>query len=134
MTRLFRALTLAFCLLAGVAAPAGGTGLPIVGPDGKVPSLAPLVKAVTPSVVNIAVSARNSRGAAEGVGSGVIVDAQAGYVLTNQHVIAGADKIVVTLKDNRKLDAALVGGDPATDIALLRIEARNLTAVAIGDT
>jgi Do/DeqQ family serine protease len=91
-----------------------------------------VVKAVTPSVVNIATTGRKTR-RSQGVGSGVIVDARSGYVLTNQHVIAHADTIVVTLKDGRKFDATLVGSDPDTDIALLKIEARNLTAVPVGD-
>jgi Do/DeqQ family serine protease len=132
MKNSLRLLVLVCGLLAGIAAPAGATGLPILGSDGQVPSLAPLVKEVTPSVVNIAASGRSGRNA-ESAGSGVIVDAQAGYILTNQHVIARADKIVVTLKDNRKFDATLIGSDPDTDVALLKIEARDLTAVPLGD-
>jgi Do/DeqQ family serine protease len=132
MKNSLRLLVLVCGLLAGIAAPAGATGLPILGSDGQVPSLAPLVKEVTPSVVNIAASGRGGRNA-ESAGSGVIVDAQAGYILTNQHVIARADKIVVTLKDNRKFDATLIGSDPDTDVALLKIEARDLTAVPLGD-
>jgi len=132
MMKSIRLFALISCVVIATAGPAGATGLPVVGADGQIPSLAPLVKAVTPSVVNIAVSGRKGRGA-EVAGSGVIVDAQAGYILTNQHVIAGADKIVVTLKDNRKFDATLVGDDPDTDIALLKIEARGLEALPIGD-
>jgi S1-C subfamily serine protease len=82
--------------------------------------------------VNIAVMGKKSN-EAEVAGSGVIVDAKAGYILTNHHVIAHADRIVVTLKDDRKLDATLVGSDPDTDIALLKIAAPNLTALPIGD-
>jgi serine protease DegQ len=133
MTRSLRLFALIFGVVMAVTAPAAATGLPIVGADGQIPSLAPLVKAVTPSVVNIAVTGRKGGAGAEVAGSGVIVDAQAGYVLTNQHVVASADKIVVTLKDNRKFDATLVGGDPDTDIALLKIEARGLAALPIGD-
>jgi Do/DeqQ family serine protease len=132
MTGQFRTFTLIFGVVAALSAPAAATGLPIVGADGRIPSLAPLVRAVTPSVVNIAVNGNTGR-RAEVAGSGVIVDAQAGYILTNQHVVAGADDIVVTLKDNRKFDAMLVGGDPDTDIALLKIDARNLVALPIGD-
>jgi Do/DeqQ family serine protease len=97
-----------------------------------VPSLAPLLKGVTPSVVNIAVMGKTSSDV-EVAGSGVIVDAKAGYVLTNYHVIAHADRIVITLKDDRKFDATLIGSDPDTDIALLKIEAGNLTALPFGD-
>ncbi|MGH6927120.1 MAG: trypsin-like peptidase domain-containing protein [Dongiaceae bacterium] len=132
MTRSFRPFALIFGIVMMLSAHAEATGLPIVGADGQIPSLAPLVKAVTPSVVNIAVSGRKGSDA-EVAGSGVIVDARAGYVLTNQHVVARAEKIVVTLKDNRAFDATLVGGDPDTDIALLKIDARDLTALPIGD-
>ncbi len=70
----------------------------------------------------------------EAVGSGVIVDAQRGYVLTNSHVVDNAIKIEVTTKDNRRFPATLIGRDPATDIALLQIPAENLTAVPMGDS
>jgi Do/DeqQ family serine protease len=126
-----RLFALVFAVVAALAAPVAA-GVPIFGPDGQVPSLAPLLKGVTPSVVNIAVMGKTSS-EPEVAGSGVIVDAKAGYVLTNHHVIAHADRIVVTLKDNRKLDATLVGSDPDTDIALLKIAARNLTALPLGD-
>jgi len=126
-----RLFALVFAVVAALAAPVAA-GVPIFGPDGQVPSLAPLLKGVTPSVVNIAVMGKTSS-EPEVAGSGVIVDAKAGYVLTNHHVIAHADRIIVTLKDNRKLDATLVGSDPDTDIALLKIAARNLTALPLGD-
>jgi serine protease DegQ len=126
-----RLFTLLFAAVAALASPVAA-GVPVIGPDGQVPSLAPLLKGVTPSVVNIAVMGKQSR-EAEVAGSGVIVDAKAGYILTNHHVIARADRIVVTLKDNRKFDATLVGSDPDTDIALLKITAQNLTALPIGD-
>ncbi len=126
-----RLFALVFAAVAVLAAPVAA-GVPIIGPDGQVPSLAPLLKGVTPSVVNIAVMGKKSS-EPEMAGSGVIVDAKAGYVLTNHHVIAHANRIVVTLKDDRKFDATLVGSDPDTDIALLKIAARNLTALPIGD-
>ncbi len=126
-----RLFALVFAAVAAVAAPVAA-GVPIIGPDGQMPSLAPLLKGVTPSVVNIAVMGKKSS-EAEIAGSGVIVDAKAGYVLTNHHVIAHADRIVVTLKDDRKVDATLVGSDPDTDIALLKIAAPNLAALPIGD-
>jgi Do/DeqQ family serine protease len=131
MTRSSRLFALVFAAVATLAAP-GVAGVPIFGPDGQVPSLAPLLKTVTPSVVNIAVMSKKSD-EPEVAGSGVIVDAKAGYVLTNHHVIAHADRIVVTLKDDRKFDATLVGSDPDTDIALLKIAAKNLTALPLGD-
>jgi serine protease DegQ len=67
-------------------------------------------------------------------GSGVIVDATRGYVLTNNHVIANAREMLVTLKDGRRLNAKLVGSDKGTDIAVLQIAARNLTALPFGDS
>jgi serine protease DegQ len=70
----------------------------------------------------------------QAAGSGVIVDARAGYVMTNGHVVEHADAIVVTLKDNRRFNAKLVGVDSGTDIALLKINGGNLTALAIGDS
>ncbi len=64
----------------------------------------------------------------------MIVDAEKGYVLTNHHVIADSTEILVTLKDRRRFKATLVGSDRGTDIALLRIEASNLTALPFGDS
>ncbi len=68
------------------------------------------------------------------LGSGVIVDAGEGYVLTNHHVIDKAVQIRVTLHDGRRLEAQLVGSDPETDVALLRIAADNLRAIPFGDS
>ena len=67
-------------------------------------------------------------------GSGVIVDAAAGYVLTNHHVIQGAREVTVTLKDRRQLPAKIIGSDAGTDIALLQIKADNLKALVFGDS
>jgi Do/DeqQ family serine protease len=71
---------------------------------------------------------------AESRGSGVIVDAQKGFVLTNHHVIANADEVTVTLRDRRSFAARVVGHDPEVDIALLQIRAPDLVAVPIGDS
>ena len=68
-----------------------------------------------------------------GLGSGVIIDAE-GYIVTNNHVIAGADLIEVTLENNKVYPATLVGTDPATDIALLKIEADGLQAISLGNS
>lgn len=115
-------------------------------------SLADVLEDVTPAVVNIAV---RSRASAEtnplyndpffrryfnqpeqrlSAGSGVIVDADKGYILTNHHVVADAGEIAVTLKDRRRFTADLVGSDKATDIALLKIVADKLTALPFGDS
>jgi serine protease Do len=69
----------------------------------------------------------------EGQGSGFIIDPN-GYIVTNNHVADGADKIVVTMKDGRKFDAKLVGHDPKTDLALIKVDATNLPHVAFGDS
>ena len=122
-----------------------------------IPTLAPLLEKVTPAVVNISVAtmvpqrhnplfrdpffrrffdmpddapARRQQSA----GSGVIVDAARGFVLSNHHVVARAESVMVTLKDNRRFEAEVLGSDPGTDIALLRIEADGLTALPIGDS
>jgi len=122
------------------------------------PTLVPLVQRVAPAVVNIAVIGTTRiespllqdplfrrffglppDGSEEIVprqaaGSGVIVDARNGYVLTNHHVIEDADEIIVNLADRRQFSAELVGSDPETDIALLKVDATELTALEIGDS
>ena len=134
---------------------AAHAGIAPVGGDGKVPTLAPLLEQVTPAVVNIAVLSRSPEqdnpmmqdpffrrffGLPEqsrpqiAAGSGVIVDARNGYVLSNHHVVKDAQQIVVTLKDGRRLQARLVGSDTGTDIALLKVEPENLKALPFGDS
>jgi len=120
------------------------------------PSVAPILRAITPAVVNISsrkVETVNSpvlrdpalrelldipegalRREMRAGGSGVIVDAANGYILTNDHVVRGASAIEVTTKDNRRFKAQLVGRDQATDIALLRIKADHLVAIPLGDS
>ena len=134
---------------------AASAGISPVTTDGKVPTLAPLVEEVAPAVVNIAVLSRSPEqdnpmlqdpffrrffGLPEqsrpqiSAGSGVIVDAQRGYVLTNHHVIKDAQQIAVTLRDGRRLEAKLLGSDEGTDVALLTVRADNLKALALGDS
>ena len=102
-------------------------------------SLAPLVDKAAPAVVNIRIvqERRGPFGRAfesGGAGSGVIVDAENGYILTNHHVVGEADDIQVGLIDGRTLDAEIVGSDAATDIALIKVEGDNLTEMPIGDS
>ncbi len=133
----------------GAAMPASVDGHPM-------PSLAPLVKRVAPAVVNIRVSQtidaqaqygdemfrrffglpRSPGGTREvaSAGSGVIVDAKNGYILTNHHVVAGADRIQISLHDDTTLDAEIVGSDAATDIAVIKVDPEGLTDIAIGDS
>ena len=142
-------------LLVAVGAPGAhaATGALPVGEDGEF-TLAPLVREVAPAVVNIAGTGpeRGQRspgpffepferflppsdpGMSSSIGSGIIVDAENGYVLTNHHVIDGADRITVTLADRRRVPAELVGADAETDVAVLRIEADGLTAIPYGSS
>jgi serine protease Do len=69
----------------------------------------------------------------EGQGSGFLIDAS-GYIVTNNHVAGGADQITVTMQDGHKYEAKLVGNDPRTDLALIKIDATNLPYVAFGDS
>ena len=154
----------AFVLMSGVAAcmPAADSALaaaPIPDNGGApVPSLAPMLARVTPGVVNIAVRGKvraenpllqdpffrrffnlpqrqqTEERETQATGSGVIVDAAQGYVLTNGHVVDNATRIEVTTKDNRRITAKLVGRDTETDIALLQIPSQNLVAVPMGDS
>ena len=154
MSLLRRLTGIAVVLFAtGLAAGLTRAAMPL--PGAGVPSLAPMLAQVTPAVVNISVMARDPaesnpllqdpffrrffnipdqpRGE-QSAGSGVIVDAGRGLVFINNHVIKDAQEIVVTLKDRRQLKAQLVGTDPGTDIALLRIPAEGLTAIKFGDS
>jgi Do/DeqQ family serine protease len=132
-TRLFwTSLLLALISVSAQAA------LPSVVGGQAVTSLAPLVESATPAVVNIRVTQEHrspfGRGEVGGAGSGVIVDADNGYILTNHHVVGDADEIQVSLIDGRMLDAEIVGSDSATDIALIKVEADDLTEMPIGDS
>ncbi len=151
--RLSVASLLLLCLAWLASVPALATPPPVV--DGQpLQSLAPMLEHVTPAVVNISSRThvrvrdpffddpvfRQFFGGAprerieQSLGSGVIVDADKGYILTNNHVINGADSIKVTLQDGRDFKAKLVGADPDTDIAVLKIDADHLTALPLADS
>jgi len=143
-------------LLAALSLVAAQAALPVSIGDRPVTSLAPLVERVSPAVVNIRVSQtvtrRNPFGddafrrffgipdapsgerQVSSAGSGVIVDAERGYILTNHHVIGDADAIQISLIDGQILDAEVVGSDPATDIAVIKVEADGLVDMPIGDS
>jgi len=136
----------------------GYASLPGVDSQGtKLPTLAPMLKRTTPAVVNIATSGRVKvqqsplfndpffrrffdvpqqprERKTSSLGSGVIVDANKGYILTNNHVIDKADEINVTLNDGRAYKAKLIGTDPETDIAVVQIEAKDLIALTFSDS
>ena len=131
-------------------------GLPPSVDGQPLPSLAPMLEKVTPAVVNISTKTRvqvrdpffddpvfrqffglngSPREQVEqSLGSGVIVDAAKGYILTNNHVVGGADDITVTLQDGRNVKGTLVGTDPATDVAVVKITADHLQALPIADS
>jgi len=69
----------------------------------------------------------------ESAGSGVIISSD-GYIVTNNHVVENADQITITLNDNREFTARVVGTDPDTDLALLKVDAKSLPAIVVGDS
>ncbi len=140
------------------AAPSALATLPAQIEGQPLPSLAPMLEKVLPAVVSVHVEGTDSGQQAqdipeplkrffgqgpgksqpqpfEGLGSGVIIDAAKGYILTNNHVVNGADKINVQMSDGNEYDAKLIGHDEQTDIALIQVEgAKNLTQVKIADS
>lgn len=142
------ASSLFFGLAANAAAPFFSSG-------GEMPSLAPMLEKTTPAIVSIAVEGtqvsrqrvpemfRHFFGGPNeqvqerpfrGLGSGVIIDAEKGYVVTNNHVVDNADEILVKLTDGRELKAKKLGADEQSDIALLKIDPENLVAVPLADS
>ena len=134
-------------------------GLPAFDSNGeKLPSLAPMLKNVNPAVVNISTFStrrinnpllndpffrhffdvpndyQQQKKRQQSAGSGVIVDRKKGIILTNHHVIKDSDEVVVGLVDGRNFQAEVIGSDPDLDIAVLSIEAKNLTDVPISDS
>jgi Do/DeqQ family serine protease len=147
-----------FCALA-VTTPALAQ-LPTAVGDTPMPSLAPMIKRVSPAVVNIATRGTvRQRGPQnpllddpffrrffdipdvgprerqfQSAGSGVIVDARAGLIITNAHVVENASEITVTLKDGRDLKATVVGADEASDVAVLKVQAKDLVPISLGNS
>ncbi|MEX9789143.1 Do family serine endopeptidase [Providencia rettgeri] len=161
LTAAAMSLGLSLAAIPAVSSAALSATLPATAQSQNMPSLAPMLEKVLPAVVNIHVSGtrvqnqqipeelkfffgpnipqqQQSVRPFEGLGSGVIIDAQQGYILTNNHVIDGADKIQIQLNDGREIAVNLIGKDPQTDIALLKIsnakDIKNLTAVSIADS
>jgi len=153
-------ITVAAVLLAALTLVAGtaSASLPSVDSQGNnLPSLAPMLKQVTPAVVNIStvgqlrvednpllrdpffrrffnIPDRPAQRRPQSLGSGVVIDADKGYVLTNHHVVDKAAEITVTLQDGRRLDAKLVGSDAEADIAVVQIPADGLMALPLADS
>jgi serine protease DegQ len=142
------------CIVGLVLFKASVATLPLEVNGQAVPSLAPILKQVTPAVVNINSITRiqiNPRSQAyynwyyglpnvpqekvsQSLGSGVIVDAKNGYILTNNHVIDDADDIQVSLQDGRSFNAKLIGTDEDTDVAVIQIDADNLKELLLADS
>lgn len=131
--------------------------LPLEVGGKQVPSLAPMIKEVAPSVVNIAVRGsvevannpffddpffrrffdvpeQSRRRQFQSAGSGVIVDASKGYILTNAHVVNNAEEIEVTLLDDRTVEAKVIGADAGSDIAVIQVESGELKQIALGNS
>ena len=136
-----------------VVAPPTVAALPTAVAGQPLPSLAPMLAKVTPAVVSVHTKQRvrvspfgddpifrrmfpelSQERINESLGSGVIVDAARGLILTNHHVIEGADAVSVTLSDGRTLKAEFVGSDPDTDIAVMKIPAQKLEALPMADS
>lgn len=153
------ALTILSLSISSLITPISATAaLPFSASGEQLPSLAPMLEKVTPAVVSIAVEGTQvskqrlpeqfrfffgpdfpteqlQERPFRGLGSGVIIDAGKGYIVTNYHVINGAEKIRVKLHDGREYKAELIGGDKMSDVALLQLEkAKNLTEIKIADS
>lgn len=112
-------------------------------------SLAPMLKEAMPSVVHITVVRFDKAPRKDGapnhsmeldahrvatLGSGVIVNAEKGYILTNMHVVEDAEEVLITLSDGRHTQAKLIGGDPESDVAVIQIPEKNLKALPFADS
>ena len=140
---------------------AARAAVPAVVGGARVPSLAPMIRKVSPAVVNIATHGLAPESGSHdplrddpfynrffhgppgqgpdeqpfaAAGSGVIVDSRRGYILTNAHVVEHATGITVTLQDGRNLEGKVVGIDPPSDIAVVKVAARGLTQIRLGDS
>jgi serine protease DegQ len=145
--------------LSSAILPTTAAALPAAAEGQPLPSLAPMLKRITPAVVSV-YSRQTVRVASplgpfandpmfrrlfgipdmpqervqRALGSGVIIDAQRGLILTNHHVVENADGVSVSLADGRTVEAEFLGSDPDTDVALIRIPAKDLTQIPLGDS
>ena len=152
-----RFLTPIFSICLFITLTVSAAGLPPYVDGQPLPSLAPMLEHSMPAVVNISTSTniqvnenplmqdpyfrqffkapnQSRQQQKNSLGSGVIIDSSQGLVLTNNHVIDKADKIMVTLNDGRQLNAELIGTDPEADIAIIKVTAENLTQLPIADS
>ena len=157
MKRLIRNLILG-CTLLFAYLPLANAALPTHDSQGQsLPTLAPMLEKSVPAVVNIFTRTRvpvrqhpllsdpffrhffdvpeqPRERYSQSLGSGVVVDAQKGYIITNHHVVDRADEIAVNLSDGRTLKAKLIGSDPETDVAVIQVEPKNLIALRMTDS
>ena len=155
---LVRTLFLSVLLIFTVFTSNAYAALPVSVEGQPLPSLAPMIEKIRPAVVNIAtrgsVDIQNhpllndplfrrffkgfenmpQRKEVKSLGSGVIIDEDAGYIVTNFHVIDGADEIAVTMFDGVQLEAKIVGSDSEADVAILKIDHDNLTSIPFADS
>lgn len=148
--KLSRLLLASFLLAAATLLPTtyAAAVLPPAVNNQVLPSLAPMLQKILPAVVNISVVGQvnignpfaNSNGPQSGpnkfatLGSGVIIDAKKGYILTNAHVIRYASAVTVSLSDGRQYNAKIIGVDTPSDVAVLQINAQNLTSIPVANS
>src|ERR1700758_4245097 len=156
-----RRAQVAWWLIAATAASPLPAAMPPVVSESGLPTLAPMIRKVSPAVVNIATRGTiRERGAQnpllddpffrrffdvppdtgprarpfQSAGSGVIFDARAGYIVTNAHVVENASEITVTLQDGRDLKAEIIGSDTPSDVAVLKVKPDGLSQISLGDS
>jgi Do/DeqQ family serine protease len=160
--RVFVCTALLIAALGSIPFATASAAIPVAVGGSPLPSLAPMIRRVSPAVVTIAIRGLMPDNDAGDVlrsdpfydrlfhhhpsgqapdqepfaaaGSGVIVDARRGYILTNAHVVDHATRITVTLEDGRSLDARIIGADAPSDIAVLQVAARGLEQIRLGDS
>ena len=152
---------LALSVMVVLLAPPLPAAMPPVISESGVPTLAPMIKKISPAVVNIATRGTiRERGAQnpllddpffrrffdvppdtgprarpfQSAGSGVIFDAHSGYIVTNAHVVENASEITVTLQDGRDVKAEIIGSDTPSDVAVLKVKPDGLTQIPLGDS
>jgi serine protease DegQ len=125
------------CGLLVTTAGSAGASIPVPVEHNIVqPTLAPLLRKLLPAVVTVSARVFEQRGAvvSEHSGSAVVFDGARGYLITNNHVIDHANTIAVVLADGRALPAKVVGSDPDTDVAVIKVAADRLIAIEVGDS